>query len=196
MGPPRLPLSVGYGPALAKRLVTLAILGVLLVVACGCGGAFIGTGLSALGTQGEPNGLVTALAAVVSSILALTYIGLTIAFVARAAAWLEGPVLTVRYLRTRSVDLRGARSAELSAVFDRATASAAGGQGVVRSPVLTVTGPEGVVRLRLRGRHGSLLPPHEMVALADALAFSPAAGAQEAAAWLRAMAADPRTLLL
>ena len=192
----RLDLSVGYSRGRTGRLVALVLLGTLLVAGC-CG---IGAILGVLAGGGENP--------TVSGILALLLgggaaVGVTLLGVAsvRQGARLEGTRLTVTGLTSRSVDLRAARSVTLHASADSQTSVSSDGsivssRGTTRTPVLTVDGPGGPVRLRLRSLEGVLIPAGQMVALADALGTTAAPGAREAAGWLRAMAADPRTMLL
>lgn len=191
----RVRLSVGYPSGRTGRLVMLSILGVLLVGSCGCLGGMVG--LLAGGTDST----LPILASPVLAAAAAIGVGLLIAHTARVGAWLDGCLLTVRGLATRTVDLRTARSVTLHATADAASGMAGDGSvvvtsGATRTPVLTVVGSEATVRLRLRNREGVLIPAAEMAALAGALSAASCPGAREAANWLRAMAADPRTMLL
>ncbi|MFJ8687122.1 hypothetical protein [Micromonospora wenchangensis] len=196
---PRIPLSVGYRSSRTGRVVSLLVLGILLTVACGCVGAFLGTGLNAAGGDGNP--AVPALVALLSAGLVMLLVGLLVTSIVRTGAWLEGSRLTVVGLTTKSVDLRSARSVSLHAAAVAHTGVSSDGSlvatgAVTRTPVLAVTADNGTVKLGLRSKETLLIPPPEMYALAAALDTARCPGAAEAAAWLRAMAADPRTMLL
>ncbi|QDY09865.1 hypothetical protein FJK98_24195 [Micromonospora sp. HM134] len=196
---PRIPLSVGYRSSRTGRVVSLLVLGALLTVTCGCVGAFLGTGLNAAGGDGSP--ALPALVALLSAGLVMLLVGLLVTSIVRTGAWLEGSRLTVVGLTARSVDLRSARSVSLHAAAVAHTGVSGDGSlvatgAVTRTPVLTVTADTGTVKLGLRSRESLLIPPPEMYALAAALDTARCPGAAEAAAWLRAMAADPRTMLL
>ncbi|MBW4702433.1 hypothetical protein [Micromonospora sp. RL09-050-HVF-A] len=199
---PRIPLSVGYRSSRTGRVVSLLVLGVILTIGCGCVGAFIGTGINAAGgNDTSGSAAVPAIAALVSAGLVLLLIGLLVTSIVRSGAWLEGSRLTVVGLTTKSVDLRAARSVSLHAAAVAQTGVSSDGSlvatgAVTRTPVLTVTADSGTVKLGLRSRESLLIPPPEMYALAAALDTARCPGAAEAAAWLRAMAADPRTMLL
>jgi hypothetical protein len=117
-----------------------------------------------------------------------------IAVLARTGAWLEGSRLTVRRLRTRTVDLASARWVGLSAHTETHHSPSGAVDVPVRTPVLSVGDGSTTVHLRLRNWDGGLLPPHEMRVLADALSVADCPGAPDAVSWLRAIAADPRSL--
>ncbi|MFY1624216.1 hypothetical protein ACN261_00605 [Micromonospora sp. WMMD723] len=199
---PRIPLSIGYRSSRTGRVVSLVVLGVLLTVTCGCVGAILGTVLNAsVGAGTSGSGAVPALVALLSAGLVIVFVGLLVTSIVRTNAWLEGSRLTVVRLTTKSVDLRAARSVTLQATAVAHTGVASDGSvvatgAVTRTPVLTVTTDTGTVKLGLRSKESLLIPPPEMYALAAALDTARCPGAPEAAAWLRAMAADPRTMLL
>ncbi|MEU1603412.1 hypothetical protein [Micromonospora matsumotoense] len=199
---PRIPLSVGYRSGRTGRIVSLLVLGAILTVGCGCVGAFIGTGLNAAaGKNTSGSAAVPALVALLSAGLVMLLIGLLVTSVVRAGAWLEGTRLTVVRLASRTVDLRAARSVSLQASAVAHTGVSTDGSlvatgAVTRTPVLTVSTDTGTVKLGLRSKESLLIPPPEMYALAAALDTARCPGAAEAAGWLRAMAADPRTMLL
>jgi hypothetical protein len=182
----------------------MSILGVLATGATACFGYIVG--LFAMwviaGPGPDPSSLsLSFVLATMLAMLAAVGAGLVIAFVSRAGAWLEGTFLTVRNLTTRTVNLAVARSVTLAAISDTQAAVPSSGGLVltgtsVRTPLLTVVAGGTTVRLRLRSRDGTLLPPAQMRVLADVLAVARCPGAAEAVAWLRTMAADPRTLLL
>ncbi|WP_091436100.1 hypothetical protein [Micromonospora yangpuensis] len=191
-----LDLSVGFQRSRTGRVISLTVAGFLLVVLCGCLGAILGQFV----TMGR-NAQLSAVLALASGALAALGTTLLVVRTARLGATLTGTRLTVTGLTSRTVDLRTATSVSLHATADSHTGVASDGSvvatgGSTRTPVLTVTGPEGTVRLRLRGAEGVLVPAGQMVALADALGWAHCPGAREAAGWLRAMAADPRTMLL
>ncbi|MFI9640193.1 hypothetical protein ACIG87_09000 [Micromonospora sp. NPDC051925] len=196
---PRITLSVGYRSGRTGRIVSLLVLGALLTVGCGCLGAAAGTGLNAAAGGGNP--AVPALVALLAVGLVVLLVGLLVTSVVRTGAWLEGTRLTVVRLTGKTVDLRAARSVALQATATAHTGMASDGAlvatgAVTRTPVLTVTIDTGTVKLGLRSKESLLIPPPEMYALAAALDTARCPGAPEAAAWLRAMAADPRTMLL
>ncbi|WP_420119366.1 hypothetical protein [Micromonospora sp.] len=199
---PRIPLSIGYRSSRTGRVVSLVVLGVLLTVTCGCVGAILGTVLNATTGQGTSgSGAVPAVVALLSAGLVIVFVGLLVTSVVRTNAWLEGSRLTVVRLTTKSVDLRAARSVTLQATAVAHTGVSSDGSvvatgAVTRTPVLTVTTDTGTVKLGLRSKESLLIPPPEMYALAAALDTARCPGAPEASAWLRAMAADPRTMLL
>ncbi|SCE69756.1 hypothetical protein GA0070216_101425 [Micromonospora matsumotoense] len=199
---PRITLSVGYRSGRTGRIVSLLVLGAILTVGCGCVGAFIGTGLNAAaGNNTSGSTAVPALVALLSAGLVMLLIGLLVTSVVRAGAWLEGTRLTVVRLASKTVDLRAARSVSLRATAIAQTGVSSDGGlvatgAVTRTPVLTVSTDTGTVKLGLRSKESLLIPPPEMYALAAALDTARCPGAAEAAGWLRAMAADPRTMLL
>ncbi|MEV1290272.1 hypothetical protein [Micromonospora sp. NPDC049679] len=172
--------------------------------AAGCFGYIVGLFAmwATAGRDADPSALsVSFVLAAMLALVAAVGAGLAIAFVSRAGAWLEGTFLTVRNLTTRTVNLALARSVTLRAISDTQAAVPSDGGVVltgvaVRTPLLTVVAGGTTVRLRLRSRDGTLLPPAQMLVLADALAVARCPAAAEAVAWLRTMAADPRTLLL
>ncbi|GAA1741400.1 hypothetical protein [Luedemannella helvata] len=184
-------LSVGFVRTRAKRVTIVSVLGTMLVVVGCCAGGLLAMMLSALISPSVDGNSPARLAAggVLVAVLLGTMPALQIAWIVRLAAWLDNTRLTVRGLGTRAVELRTAHSVRLDTVPER------GAPGLL-SPMLTVAGPEGTVSVRLRSRDGALIPPHEMTALADALSTAASPGAAEAAAWLRSMAADPRTKLM
>ncbi|MFI9526736.1 hypothetical protein [Micromonospora rosaria] len=195
-GVARTELSVGYTQSRTGRVVSLVLAGVLLVGAC-CGVGAISAHLVAQGASPGAAAVVALLFAGTAA-LAMT---LLVVWTARAGAALAGTELTVRGLVSRTVDLRSATAVTLHAMAQSQAGVASDGSvvatgGVTRVPVLTVTTPGRTVRLRLRSLDGVLLPAGQMVALADALGWARCPGAREAADWLRAMAADPRTMLL
>ncbi|WFE23961.1 hypothetical protein O7621_12210 [Solwaraspora sp. WMMD937] len=200
----RLELSIGYPTSRPTRLAVLSVLGVGLVTAGCCLGSLLGLVVSAGGDEPTlPMLLGTGLALAASA-----GIGLPIARVARTGAWLSGTQLTVRGLATRTVDLRTAESVTISpsspattdADPDNGTDPNSGRRsnsgGAPGTPVLTVSGPDGTVRLPLRNREGTLLPAAEMIALARAFSAASCPGAHEAAHLLHTMDADPSALLL
>lgn len=176
--PGRFELAVGFGPG---RVVFASVMGLVLVPLSMLLGYLVGYLFSDFRSPGA--GYATG--AVLGG-LALVYAVLAIVFAAQRAAWLDGPVLTVRGLRTRSVDLRGARSVVVAAKGQSASR---------RNPAIVIVGPDGRIRLPLRGTGGSLIGPAELHRLADALSTSRCPGAGETTAWLRALAADPHTPL-
>ncbi|MEV4843851.1 hypothetical protein AB0K20_11615 [Micromonospora matsumotoense] len=199
--PPRIALSVGYQSSRTSRIVSLLVLGTILTIGCGCVGAVAGTGLNASVGDTGGNPAVPALVALLVAGLVMLLIGLLVTSIVRAGAWLEGSRLTVVNLAARTVDLRAARSVTLHAAAIAQTGVSSDGAlvatgAVTRTPVLTVSADTGTVKLGLRSREGLLIPPPEMYALAAALDTARCPGAAEAAGWLRAMAADPRTMLL
>ena len=144
-------------------------------------------------TQSRLGGVGGLLAATVT----LTFLVLSAARRIRTGAWVEGTRLSVRRVRTRTVDLMRATSVSITSRSEALAATSAAGRPLmaVRTPVLVVTGPGGPIALRLRSPEGALLPPEEMLALAAALSEARCPGAAEATAWLRAIASDPRSLL-
>ncbi|MEV4843850.1 hypothetical protein AB0K20_11610 [Micromonospora matsumotoense] len=180
--PARIALSIGHQTRRTSRFVTLLLLDALVIFAVGCG-----TGILIFVTLTTEPGNPYTLLGIVPLLLAVVqvvFMALFAVAVIRAAAWLEGSRLTVVNVATRTVDLRAARSVSL-----RATGS------VKRTPLLTVTTDARTVKLILRSAEGVLLPPGELVALAAALDTARCPGAAETAGWLRAVAADPRTML-
>ncbi|GAA1799286.1 hypothetical protein GCM10009682_21150 [Luedemannella flava] len=185
-------LSVGYGTTRRRRLVLLSIYGAMLLPAGCCLGALLSLITTNLFVRSQAENPAWSVACGLLVALPLgAFPVLMMVRITRLAAWLEGTRLTVRQFRTRSVDLRTARSVRLDTILERGPANSA-----VRSPVMTVVGPEGSVKLMLRGRDGALLPAPEMIALADALSTTACPGAHESATWLRTMATDPRTILM
>ncbi|MFV2109239.1 hypothetical protein [Micromonospora sp. LOL_015] len=200
----RLELSIGYPTSRPTRLAVLSVLGVGLVTAGCCLGSLLGLVVSGGGDEPTlPMLLGTGLALAASA-----GIGLPIARVARTGASLSGTQLTVRGLATRTVDLRTAETVTISpgspattdAGLDSGTGPNSGRKsktgGAPGTPVLTVSGPDGTVRLPLRNREGTLLPAAEMIALARAFSAASCPGAHEAAHLLHTMDADPSPLVL
>ncbi|MFV2085260.1 hypothetical protein [Micromonospora sp. LOL_021] len=188
----RLELSIGYPTSRPTRLAVLSVLGVGLVTAGCCLGSLLGLVVSGGGDEPTlPVLLGTGLALAASA-----GIGLPIARVARTGAWLSGTQLTVRGLATRTVDLRTAETVTVSAGSPATTDADLKTGGAAGTPVLTVSGPDGTVRLPLRNREGTLLPAAEMIALARAFSAASCPGAHEAAHLLHTMDADPSALLL
>lgn len=170
-----------------------AVLGVMLVLATGC---TCGIPVLAAGSDGS-GGAVAFF--VVAALVAMTVVGvpmgLLVAATARRSGYIEGPYLSIRGLRTRTVDLRQAVAVSLSSL---PLTDGHGHSTGRRTPLLTVADTSGTqvkVPLRIPG-NGGLLPPHEMLALAAALDPVPAPGAAQAAAWLRRTAHNPDHLLL
>lgn len=193
----RYALSVGFGRRRTGRLVTVGVFTVVLFVAGCCLGNLLSLMATNLGARSQAdNTALHMLVGLAFAVLLGAFGAWMFAYIARFAAWLEGTRLTVRRIRTHSIDLRTATSMHLAAVTEPGPAVAGSTGAAIRTPVLTVSGPDGSVKLPLRGRDGALLPPPEMIVLADALSTAMCPGAREAAAWLRAMAADPRTLLM
>ncbi|MFY1654841.1 hypothetical protein ACN27J_28660 [Solwaraspora sp. WMMB762] len=188
----RLELSIGYPTSRPTRLAVLSVLGVGLVTAGCCLGSLLGLVVSGGGDEPTlPMLLGTGLALAASA-----GIGLPIARVARTGAWLSGTQLTVRGLATRTVDLRTAETVTISPGSPATTDADPNSGGAPGTPVLTVSGPDGTVRLPLRNREGTLLPAAEMIALARAFSAASCPGAHEAAHLLHTMDADPSALLL
>ncbi|MDG4769216.1 hypothetical protein [Solwaraspora sp. WMMD792] len=200
----RLELSIGYPTSRPTRLAVLSVLGVGLVTAGCCLGSLLGLVVSGGGDEPTlPMLLGTGLALAASA-----GIGLPIARVARTGAWLSGTQLTVRGLATRTVDLRTAETVTISpgspattdadpnSGTDPNSGRKPNSGGAPGTPVLTVSGPDGTVRLPLRNREGTLLPAAEMIALARAFSAASCPGAHEAAHLLHTMDADPSALLL
>lgn len=198
--PGRVALSIGFGASRGWRLGFISFCGALLAVTCCCAGGFLGTPVSYLLGMDQPEPWVLVITAAGSASLVLVPIILLLVFIARYGAWLDGTVLTVRGLRTRTVDLAAVRAVYLSATNEMTAGTSVQGpvvmSGGLRTPVITVVDGAGTtVKLRLRSREGGLIPPAEMTFLAQALATARCPGAGETAAWLRAMAASPHTLL-
>ncbi|ROO50755.1 hypothetical protein EDC02_5608 [Micromonospora sp. Llam0] len=206
----RLELSIGYPTSRPTRLAVLSVLGVGLVTAGCCLGSLLGLVVAGGGDQPTlPVLLGTGLALAASA-----GIGLPIARVTRTGAWLSGTRLTVRGLATRTVDLRTAETVTISLGSPATTDAEPNSDtepnngrkpnngtepksgGAASNPVLTVSGPDGTVRLPLRNREGTLLPAAEMIALARAFSAASCPGAHDAAHLLHTMDADPRALLL
>ncbi|MEH0844089.1 hypothetical protein V6U81_17015 [Micromonospora sp. CPCC 205711] len=195
----RTELSVGYGASRGWRVVSVLLVGAMLTVGCGCLGALLGHGLVA--ATGGGDRVLPGLCALLLAGLTAILVGIQTVVFVRSGARLEGSRLTVTTLTSRSVDLRTARMVSLHATAGSNTGVSSDGTvvaigGGTRTPVLTVTTGEGTVSTRLRSRDGVLIPAPEMRALAAALDTARCPGAAEAAGWLRAMAADPHTMLL
>jgi hypothetical protein len=196
-------LSVGFQRGVAGRVVSLAVATAFLVPLTAFVGGIVGglTGwlFNRSASIADLTAYIVGGSILVGGAIALL-MSLAIARVVRWGAWLDGTALTVRALRSRTVDLADARSVSLVAAPEALTAVTARGDTVrlasaLRTPVLTVVTSTGSAQLRLRSRDGLLVPPNEMLALAFVLAQTRCPGAQQATAWLRTMAADPRSLL-
>ncbi|MFC6019584.1 hypothetical protein ACFP2T_25665 [Plantactinospora solaniradicis] len=107
-------------------------------------------------------------------------------------AWLMGTRLTVQDGLRRVIDLADARSMSLHSTTERlavpASVSGVGSPPMV--PLLLVCSDSREVRLRLASRERVLLPPAQLVLLANALSAARCPGAAETVAWLRATAAS------
>lgn len=173
--PPRLRLCVGFAGARTGRVLTIALLGSLVAAALGgLGFALAGPVLTAILT---------------GPVLLATM--LMIVFVVRSAAWLDGTRLTVRGLRTRTVDLAAARSVELRHLQRREVGPVPGVDLVAEAPPISaLVARAGGVVVRLRFVSGAVteLPPEQLRALADAVSAGDCPGVPEAAGWLRAAA--------
>ncbi|WP_139307292.1 hypothetical protein [Micromonospora pattaloongensis] len=196
----RFPLAVGFERTRRSRIVTLSVLGAMAVgVAGGVGYAVGRMAVWAFACPGRHPYLqpVAVVPAVIAAAVVAGGAAVMIAFVGRTGAWLEGTFLTVRNLTARTVNLAAARAVILAPTAHGPPPDAAPPPvgGVRDTPVLTVVTDAATVRLRLRSRDGALLPPAQLRVLADVLAVARCPGGAEAVARLRAMAADPHTLL-
>ena len=191
----RYQLSPGAVRRRATKITTWAILGPIMVCLSGVAGSIIAviTGAIADISTGALNRWA-AIGAGIAMVAATALLVHRITALARTGAWLEGSRLTVRRIRTRTVDLASARWVELSAHTEIQPAPIGAVDVPVRTPVLSAGDGSTTVHLRLRNRDGGLLPPHEMRALADAVSAADCPGAPDAVSWLRAIAADPRSL--
>jgi hypothetical protein len=192
-GEPRITLSVGFIESRGWRIARAVSIGVVFVCLCGMLGGILGAMFSALGSGDAAPAVVSGFAFTALG-LAVAWVAGFVAYLVRAGAWLSGTRLIVRNLTMRTVDLAAARSVALGTRTESREVATGSAGRPERIPMLTVSDGAGTVRLRLRSREGALLPPAEMRALADALATARCPGAPEAAAWLRAIAADPRSL--
>ncbi|MEV0624043.1 hypothetical protein AB0I81_62770 [Nonomuraea sp. NPDC050404] len=181
----------GHGP-LSTRLSVGASTGwkistiVFALVCAAFLGFFVGGGMVGTGTAPtEFPPLIAALLVAWPLFVVIFMVTRTLrAF--RYAAWLEGTTLSVRgAYRTRRVDLSRVTSWTYRAAFQAEGAENADQSR--RVPVLVVEGDRGrrLLELRLHNGRGAVLPPHELTALADAVAEGPAADS------LRRWAADP-----
>jgi hypothetical protein len=189
-------LSVAFGQGRTGRVVLLVVAGLLLVATCCCLGGIFGQL-----TTGGNNSHVGGILGVLFAVAAAVPMTLLVIRTARVGAVLDGTRLTVTGLTSRTVDLRAATSVTLHAAANAQTAVASDGSvvavpGNTRTPVLTVSADGRTVALRLRSLDGVLIPAFQMLALAGALDYAHCPGARESAGWLRAMAADPRTMLM
>ncbi|MFC6020239.1 hypothetical protein ACFP2T_29230 [Plantactinospora solaniradicis] len=170
--PHRLRLSVGFDGARRGPVRTIALLGSLVAAALG------GLGFALAGPV---------LAAILAGPVLLATV-LMVVFVVRAAAWLDGTRLTVRGLRTRTVDLAAARSVELRHLQRREVGPVPGIDVVAKAPPISALVAQAggvVVRLRFVSGVATELPAEQLRALADAVSAGDCPGAAEAAAWLR-----------
>jgi hypothetical protein len=194
-GEHRQPLSSGPIRSRTAKLVLWTVLGPVMLCLCAGVGAGIVVVIGDVADM-SPGTVNTwaAVGAVVSVLGGAALIACQIVVLVRAAAWLEGSRLTVRRMRARTVDLTLAQRIELSAHTEVQHARANAVRVPIRTPYLTVTDGSTTVQLRLRTADGGLLPSTEMRALADAVSAATCAGAKDAENWLRAIAADPRSL--
>ncbi|MFY1687912.1 hypothetical protein [Plantactinospora sp. WMMB782] len=111
-----------------------------------------------------------------------------------SGAWLDGTRLTVQDGRRQAVELTTARAISLQASAERlATSAPAGVLGAPPTvPLLVVDANGRQIRLRLASRDRVLLPPDQLLTLANVLSFARCPGVAEIVGWLRAMAAWPR----
>jgi len=171
------------------------VIGPVLTVVSGVVGAFVVvvigdvTDMSESATSGW-----AAVGAAILFLAAAAFVVYQILALAMSAAWLEGSRLTVRRVRARTVDLASARAVSLSAHTEAQRPLRGAVSVPVRTPYLSIADDATTVHLRLRGPHGGLLPPEEMRVLADVVSVARCPGAEDAASWFRAVAADPRTL--
>ena len=202
---PRIPLLVGYRSGLYRYVsIPLLVPGAILTVGCGCVGAFILDRPERGGRQehlGQQRGAGARRARFRRARHAPHR---PAGDERRAGRRLAGGHPTHRG-QARLQDRRPAGRpvgvvARLRPPRRRAspaTARLVTTGAVTRTPgILTVSTDTGTVKLGLRSRESLLIPPPEMYALAAALDTARCPGAAEAAGWLRAMAADPRTMLL
>ncbi|MBE1485070.1 hypothetical protein [Plantactinospora soyae] len=167
------------------------------VVAIAAGGLGFGLGKLPLwifpADDGSEWGLLPlALAGVAAGLTLLGTVLLT-TFIVRAAAWLQGTRLTVRGLRTRTVDLADARSIEMRQLQRREVSPVPASDVVAKAPPVTallVSDDRAAVRLRFLSGEAMELPPEQLLLLAEAVSTARCPGAGEAVAWLRSAAAD------
>lgn len=119
---------------------------------------------------------------VMGALVAASLVGVVL----RAGGWLEGTRLTVRVLRTHTIDLATARSIGLAMITKRL--------GWMRPPVqlpqLVVAAENGkALRVLLAGRDGVPLPREQLLTLAAVLSTVNRPGAPETARWLHSAAA-------
>jgi hypothetical protein len=191
----RFQLSPGHVRGRIAKITTWSVLGPVMVCLSGFAGSILVALIGVIGHVSYTSlNVWIAVGAGVALVAAATLVVYQIAVLARTGAWLEGSLLTVRRLRTRTVDLAAARWVGLSAQTEAQHTSAGAVDVPVRTPFLSVRDESTTVHLRLRNGDGGLLPPHEMRALADALSAAECPGAVDAVSWLRAIAADPRSL--
>jgi hypothetical protein len=193
-------LSAGFERTKATRAVVIGLLGVLGAGVAGCAGMLIGA-LASVTFHGPdfdsrvPAGLPQVLGASFAGLFGV-FAALMATTIIRSGAWLSGSRLTVRALRTRTVDLTTARSISLrrtSVRLRRPTPARAQTHLDSRIPELVVRTDTGNVRLRLASAERRLLPPDELAALADALSATERPDASEIAGSLRDLADRPRT---
>jgi hypothetical protein len=187
----RVRLSVGFERSRGVRLAVTTLAGLLAAFGAGCVGLIAGMMLVWLvddagsGWASLPFGL-----AAVFAVAVLVLAALGVARIVRFGAWLDGNRLTVRNVRARTADLAGARSVAIRSTRSPLAGAPAGVDPVVR--MLDVTTDQGLVQLRLASLERVLLPPNQLLALADAVAAARCPGAAEVVGWLRSAAAQPR----
>jgi hypothetical protein len=194
-GGQRLELSSGEVRRRSTKIVLWAVLGPVLACLCGVVGTIAGLIIGSVADLSDS--AISGLSFVTAAIVCLAgaaYAVYQIVVLARSAAWLEDGVLSVRRLRTKSVSLASARVVRMSANTETQRATRTHVATPIRTPYLSVSDETTTVHLRLRGPDDGLLPPAEFRALADALSAATCPGAAEAQSWLRAIAADPRSL--
>ena len=179
----------------AKIIWWVVVIGPVFTLVSGAVGAFV---VVIIGDVADLSESATsgwaAVGAGLAFVAAAAFVLYQVLALARTAAWLEGSRLTVRRVRARTVDLASARIVSLSASTERHR-PLRGAVGVPqRTPYLSVSDDSTTVHLRLRDPKGGLLPSDEMRALAGAVSVARCPGAEDAASWFRAIAADPRSL--
>jgi hypothetical protein len=190
-------LSIGYQRALAGRVVLVLLGASFVITAAMLGGWFLGQlAVRVIASDPDSPGPLIFLPIVMTG----AFGGLTTYWLARPvgklfqAAWLQGTLLIVRDSRVFAVDLATARWVSVQPSSEPLATPASAGVGgpppMVPLLIVNSNGPE--LRLRLASRERVLLPPEQLLLLANALSATRCAGAAETIGWLRAMAAWPQ----